>query len=246
MGHAGAWQFRGLLGTPLDRLCQRNHLFRRRLLSDASSPRQRARVLTVAVGLLLASLFFFKYFEFAFENLAALVAGLGLAGTWSAPEILLPVGISFFTFQAISYLVDVRRGDTAASRSPVGVALYIAFFPQLVAGPIVRSTDFMPQLDEAKRFNTEQFVRGGTVFLLGFCYKAAIADNLGVLVDPVFAAPEQWTTVAIWVATLGFYSQIYFDFAGYSWMAIGVAAMLGFELPRNLNFPYMARNVQDF
>jgi len=220
--------------------------FGARLLSGETSPHPHSRVLSVSVGLLLASLFFFKYFTFAFENLSALVAGLGLSGNWTTPEILLPVGISFFTFQAISYLVDVRRGDTAVSRSPVDVALYIAFFPQLVAGPIVRSTDFMPQLEEIKRFDTDQFIRGGTVFLLGFCSKAAIADNLGILVDPVFAAPDQWTTVSIWVATLGFYGQIYFDFAGYSWMAIGVAAMLGFELPRNFNFPCMARNIQDF
>ena len=217
-----------------------------RLLSDASSPQRRRRVLTVAITLQLASLFFFKYFDFAFENIFELVAAAGLSGNWAAPEILLPVGISFFTFQAISYLVDVSRGDTKVRSGLRDVALYIAFFPQLVAGPIVRSTDFMPQLDEGKRLDADQFIRGFSVFLLGFCYKAAIADNLGLIVDPVFANPLDWSVVSVWAATLGFYGQISFDFAGYSWMAIGVAAMLGFVLPGNFNFPYIARNVQEF
>jgi len=216
------------------------------LLRDAPSAQRRRRVLIVTIVMQLASLFFFKYFDFAFENVAALLAATGLSGNWSAPDILLPVGISFFTFQAISYLVDVSRGDTQVRSGLRDVALYIAFFPQLVAGPIVRSTDFMPQLDEDKRRNTVQFIRGFSVFLLGFCYKAAIADNLGLLVGPVFADPLDWSVVSVWVATLGFYGQIYFDFAGYSWMAIGVAGMLGFALPRNFNFPYVARNVQEF
>ena len=216
------------------------------LLRDAPSAQRRRLVLIVTIVMQLASLFFFKYFDFAFENVAALLAATGLSGNWSAPDILLPVGISFFTFQAISYLVDVSRGDTQVRSGLRDVALYIAFFPQLVAGPIVRSTDFMPQLDEDKRRNTVQFIRGFSVFLLGFCYKAAIADNLGLLVGPVFADPLDWSVVSVWVATLGFYGQIYFDFAGYSWMAIGVAGMLGFALPRNFNFPYVARNVQEF
>lgn len=217
-----------------------------RLLADAPSAQRRRRVLFTAIALQLASLFFFKYFDFAFENIAALAAAAGLSGDWRAPDILLPVGISFFTFQAISYLVDVGRGDTRMRCAPLDVGLYIAFFPQLVAGPIVRSTDFMPQLDEDKRRDTDQFMRGVKVFLLGFCYKAAIADNLGLLVDPVFADPLDWSVVSVWIATLGFYGQIYFDFAGYSWMAIGVAGMLGFALPRNFNFPYIAGNVQEF
>jgi len=217
-----------------------------RLLVTAPTPRKRRSVLVGAITLQLASLFFFKYFDFAFDNLATLLSAAGLAGNWSVPDILLPVGISFFTFQAISYLVDVARGDSPMRRAPMDVALYIAFFPQLVAGPIVRSTDFMPQLDETKHLDTDQFIRGFTVFLLGFCYKAAIADNLGLLVDPVFADPRAWTVTSIWIATLGFHGQIYFDFAGYSWMAIGVAGMLGFALPRNFNFPYVARNVQEF
>ena len=138
------------------------------LLRDAPSAQRRRRVLIVTIVMQLASLFFFKYFDFAFENVAALLAATGLSGNWSAPDILLPVGISFFTFQAISYLVDVSRGDTQVRSGLRDVALYIAFFPQLVAGPIVRSTDFMPQLDEDKRRNTVQFIRGFSVFLLGF------------------------------------------------------------------------------
>ncbi|MBT5945413.1 MAG: MBOAT family protein [Rhodospirillaceae bacterium] len=216
------------------------------LLAKSEDATRRRKILFVAVGLELASLFFFKYFGFVFENISAVAGVLFQAPGLPIPDILLPVGISFFTFQAISYIVDVGRGDTRVSSSPFDVALYIAFFPQLVAGPIVRSTDFMPQLAETKILNWDGFIHGAAVFLLGFCYKAAIADNLALVVDPVYAAPEEWSRTALWVATLAFHGQIYFDFAGYSWMAIGVALMLGFELPRNFNYPYIARNVRDF
>lgn len=217
-----------------------------KLLARTGDGRRRRSILLVAVGLELASLFFFKYFGFVFENVSAFVGVLFQAPDLPIPDILLPVGISFFTFQAISYIVDVGRGDTHDSSNPLDVALYIAFFPQLVAGPIVRSTDFMPQLAETKIINWEGFIHGVAVFLLGFCYKAAIADNLALIVDPVYAAPEELSRTALWVATMALHSQIYFDFAGYSWMAIGVALMLGFELPRNFNYPYIARNIRDF
>ncbi|MBT3931228.1 MAG: MBOAT family protein [Rhodospirillaceae bacterium] len=217
-----------------------------KLISASDDVGRRRKILFVAVGLELASLFFFKYFGFVFENISAFSGVLFQTPDWSIPDILLPVGISFFTFQAISYIVDVARGDTRPSSNPLDVALYIAFFPQLVAGPIVRSTDFMPQLAEQKVLNWDGFIQGAAVFLLGFCYKAAIADNLALVVDPVYGAPEDWSRLSLWVATLAFHSQIYFDFAGYSWMAIGVALMLGFKLPANFNYPYIARNIRDF
>ncbi|MDA0785735.1 MAG: MBOAT family protein [Proteobacteria bacterium] len=216
------------------------------LLVKAQDAKRRRRILFVAVGLELVSLFFFKYLGFVFESISAIAGVLFQAPELPIPDILLPVGISFFTFQAISYIVDVGRGDTRASSNPLDVALYIAFFPQLVAGPIVRSTDFMPQLAETKTLNWDGFIHGAAVFLLGFCYKAAIADNLALVVDPVFTDPAEWSRLSLWVAALAFHSQIYFDFAGYSWMAIGVALMLGFELPRNFNYPYIARNIRDF
>lgn len=216
------------------------------LLAKSENVHRRRKILLVAVGLELVSLFFFKYFGFVFENISTVMEVLFQAPDLPIPDILLPVGISFFTFQAISYIVDVGRGDTRVSSNPLDVALYVAFFPQLVAGPIVRSTDFMPQLAETKILNWDGFIHGAAVFLLGFCYKAAIADNLALVVDPVFSAPEEWSRTALWVATLAFHGQIYFDFAGYSWMAIGVALMLGFKLPRNFNYPYISRNIRDF
>ena len=216
------------------------------LLAKSEDTRKRRKILLVAVGLELASLFFFKYFGFVFENVSTFAEVVFRLPELPIPEILLPVGISFFTFQAISYIVDVGRGDTRMSSDPLDVALYIAFFPQLVAGPIVRSTDFMPQLADTKILNWDGFIHGAAVFLLGFSYKAAIADNLALVVDPVYADPAEWSRLSLWVAALAFHSQIYFDFAGYSWMAIGVALMLGFELPRNFNYPYIARNIRDF
>jgi alginate O-acetyltransferase complex protein AlgI len=217
-----------------------------RLLSSSEDARKRRTIVLIAVTLELASLFFFKYAGFAMESVSSLVTALLGGQGLPIPDILLPVGISFFTFQAISYIVDVARGNTRASGDPFDVALYIAFFPQIVAGPIVRSTDFMPQLAETKALEWDRFVHGAAVFLLGFCYKAAIADNLALVVDPVYANPEDWSRLSLWIAALGFHSQIYFDFAGYSWMAIGVVLMLGFELPRNFNYPYIAANIRDF
>lgn len=217
-----------------------------RVLAKIEDAQSRRRIVILAVGLELASLFFFKYAGFAVESVSSLMELVLDAPSLPIPDILLPVGISFFTFQAISYIVDVARGNTRATSNPLDVALYIAFFPQLVAGPIVRSTDFMPQLAETKKLNWDGFIHGAAVFLLGFCYKAAIADNLALVVDPVYADPAEWSRLSLWVAALAFHSQIYFDFAGYSWMAIGVALMLGFALPRNFNYPYIAHNIRDF
>ena len=181
---------------------------------------------------------------FFIDSARPLLESVGLSS--GTLEIILPVGISFYTFQTLSYTIDVYRGVLKPTDRFLDFALYVAFFPQLVAGPIVRSTDFMPQLAEQKVLNWDGFIRGAAVFLLGFSYKAAVADNLALVVDPVYGAPEEWSRTALWVATLAFHSQIYFDFAGYSWMAIGVALMLGFVLPRNFNYPYIARNIRGF
>ncbi|MCL4146391.1 UNVERIFIED_CONTAM: hypothetical protein GTU68_064548, partial [Idotea baltica] len=174
----------------------------------------------------------------------AMLEGLGLTPGWTAVNILLPVGISFYVFQAISYIVDVARGDLEAENRIERVALYIAFFPQLVAGPIVRAASFFPQMDRQPTLNSGLLAAGLRAFLLGFAYKAGIADNLAQFVDPVFgdALSAGDSDLAAWSNT----GQIYFDFAGYSLMAIGVARWFGFFIPKNFDYPYAATDIADF
>ncbi|ESQ13826.1 MAG TPA: MBOAT family protein [Chromatiaceae bacterium] len=213
---------------------------------DGKSARVRQIALISTITMSLGVLFFFKYFGFFIDSLGALVATFGLTLAGSSLEIILPVGISFYTFQAISYIVDVRRGVLPADHHPLEVALYIAFFPQLVAGPIVRATDFLPQLRQGLKLDADALRQGIAIFLIGFLYKAVIADNLGRLADPIFADVQAWSRVSHWVAILAYYGQIYFDFAGYSGMAIGIARLLGFWLPINFNYPYSSASITEF
>lgn len=209
-------------------------------------PLSRNWLIAVAVAAMLAILGVFKYADFLAGNINAVLSYLGFdAGKLPQPGIILPVGISFFTFQGISYLVDVRRGHVESHRL-VDVLLYIALFPQLVAGPIVRAADFFPQLASIRRFDAAETAEGCRLFLLGLVYKAVLADNIARLIDPVWAKVEIASNADLTAAALGFYAQIYFDFNGYSLMAIGVAAMFGFVIPPNFNYPYVAVSLSDF
>jgi D-alanyl-lipoteichoic acid acyltransferase DltB (MBOAT superfamily) len=161
-------------------------------------------------------------------------------------RIILPVGISFYTFHAISYVVDVYRGKVEPEPSFVNIALYISFFPQLIAGPIVRASFIMPQIRRSRSFSPAQQAIGVRLLLRGFIYKAAIADTLAQIADPVFAHVEQYSAHALLTATIAFYGQIYFDFAGYSSMAIGTARLFGYRFPPNFNYPYRAASVTEF
>ena len=212
----------------------------------AKSRRIQHWVIGATVVTLLAVLFIFKYFGFFLDSLERLGAVFGWQIQNSSLEIILPVGISFYTFQAISYVVDVYRKHLPPDHSLLEVALYITFFPQLVAGPIIRGTDFLPQLKKPLVLDQASFLDGIRLFLIGFCYKAVIADNLARIADPVFSDVGAWDVTAYWVATLAYTGQIYFDFAGYSGMAIGIARLLGFWLPINFNFPYSAASITDF
>ncbi|MDX2259628.1 MAG: MBOAT family O-acyltransferase [Hyphomicrobiaceae bacterium] len=209
-------------------------------------PMRRATLVAVAVGVLLGVLGLFKYTGFLADTLTSLAALAGFsADTLWRPSLILPVGISFFTFQAISYLVDVRRGHVA-SHGFVDVLLYLSLFPQLVAGPIVRAADFFPQLASARRFVAAEIVEGCRLFLLGLVYKAVLADNIARLIDPVWRDVATASSADLVAAAVGFYAQIYFDFNGYSLMAIGVAAMFGFLIPANFDYPYAAVSLTDF
>lgn len=204
------------------------------------------KVLWIAIGLQLGLLAAFKYFGFFADSAAAALSSVGMSASWPTLNIILPVGISFYIFQAISYLVDVYRKDIPAETSVSRVALYIAFFPQLVAGPIVRAASFFPQIDRKKTFSSALFAAGARAFIIGFIYKAAIADNIAPFVDPVFADIGRWDNQSLLAATLAFGTQIYFDFAGYSLMAIGVARWFGFFIPKNFDYPYSSTSISEF
>ena len=215
-------------------------------IQSHSSPRVRKGLLTCSIVINLSILAFFKYTIFALHTAQGVLNWLGVALDPPLLKIILPLGISFYTFEAISYVVDVYKGKIKAIARPLDYSLYILFFPHLVAGPIVRSGDFLPQLQHAKRFSWPRLHLGVRLILLGLLKKAVIADHLALIVDPVFVHPSDYASQALWLATLGYAVQIYCDFSGYSDMAIGLAHTLGFKLPMNFNLPYGAANIGDF
>lgn len=190
----------------------------------------------------LAVLGFFKYFNF-FRS--TITEALNLRAS-DALNIILPIGISFYTFQAISYLIDVYRGKLNARDSFVEVSLYISFFPQLVAGPIVRASEFLPQLDVNHEITCANVEEGIQIFLTGMFKKTVIADRLAVCVDAVYAAPTAYDAPSIIMAAISYSMQIYCDFSGYSDMAIGVAKFFGYDLCKNFDLPYQAKNPTEF
>lgn len=192
---------------------------------------------TVAVN--LALLGWFKYAGFLAENLALL--GLPV----EAPEVTLPIGISFFTFQGMSYVLDVYRGEAPAERAPLRVALYIALFPQLVAGPIVRYTTVAEEI-ASRRETAGDAAAGGIRFCVGLAKKMLLANALGQVADAAFRSRTVLSTAMAWLGALAYTGQIYFDFSGYSDMAIGLGELFGFHFPENFNYPYLAASVTEF
>jgi alginate O-acetyltransferase complex protein AlgI len=211
-------------------------------------PSDRSRKLTLALSIVvdLVMLAFFKYFSFLTSNLVTGSALLGLNLPVPVLDVILPIGISFYTFHAISYVVDVYRNTVPAEYTFSKVALYIAFFPQLIAGPIVRANFFMPQLLREPRPITAQQMNGVWLIARGFVYKSVLADSFAEVASPVFANVDQYRASALITALLCFYAQIYFDFAGYSGMAIGTARLFGYRIPKNFDFPYASTSVTDF
>jgi alginate O-acetyltransferase complex protein AlgI len=199
----------------------------------------------VAVALNIGLLAFFKYAGFVAHNLNLLLAWLQL-GAIHLPSVRLPIGISFFTFHALSYVIDIYRRKSRAARNPADVALYIFFFPQLIAGPILRWSAMAPQF--ARRFVTRAgFVEGIRRFIGGLAKKMIVANTVAVPADQIFAlsAPEL-SPMAAWFGALCYTLQIYFDFSGYSDMAVGLGKMFGFEFMENFNHPYIAQSIKDF
>ena len=212
-----------------------------RWIADNSGSRARA-ILAIGVALNLAGLFVFKYLGFFVESWNDIVP----AATLRVPYIHLPIGISFFTFHAISYLVDVYRRDFVAERDPVKVLLYIAMFPQLIAGPIVRFGTVRKEIHE-RVVTVEKFALGLKFFIIGLGQKVLIANTLAVPVDAIYKIPVENLDAALaWLANVGYALQIYFDFAGYSNMAIGLGLMIGIYFPLNFNYPYIAQSITEF
>ncbi|MYI56192.1 MAG: MBOAT family protein, partial [Acidimicrobiia bacterium] len=215
-------------------------------LARLQHPGARRAVVSLAVGANLASLGFFKYAGFFVDSAESALEGLGIAADLPLLNIILPVGISFFTFQAISYVLDVYRGDSEPAK-PLDFAVYLAFFPQLVAGPIVRAHELIPQLNEPRTLRHNDFMRATVLIAAGLFKKMVVATYLAeALVDDVFAFPERFSSLEVLLGVYGYAIQIYADFSGYTDIAIGVALLLGIRLPDNFNQPYRAASIQDF
>jgi len=209
-------------------------------------PRHKRIYLVIAVSLNICVLFVFKYFNF-FMSTISVVFG-SLPGTESISSgLLLPIGISFYIFQSMSHTIEVYRGTIKPEKSFINYAVFVSFFPQLVAGPIVRAKDFLCQIDKKKIFLTRRFYLGIIFILCGLCKKIIIADYLGaVLVDGVYANPHLHTFIDSLLALYGYAFQIYNDFSGYTDIAIGSAMLFGYRLPVNFNSPYIASSLKDF
>jgi alginate O-acetyltransferase complex protein AlgI len=183
-----------------------------------------------------------KYLNFFIETFCN---AFGIAEAHTL-QIILPLGISFYIFQALSYVFDVKKGVFKAERNIVKLAVYISFFPQIISGPIVKARDFLPQLERMHRVKKVNVYAGIQLFVMGLTKKIVFADRIGVAVDAVYKAPLAYNNISILWAIIGYSLQIYCDFSGYSDMAIGIARILDFELCPNFDLPYIAKNPSDF
>jgi alginate O-acetyltransferase complex protein AlgI len=215
-------------------------------IEDTADARRRRLLLGASLTVTLGLLAFFKYTNFLVSLSWPALVQLGADKDPPFFHIVLPLGISFYTFETVSYVVDVYRRRLPAERKLLDYSLFLLFFPHLIAGPIVRPADFLPQLTVLQRFDWGRMELGLRIFALGLIKKAVIADQVARLVDPVYAAPGDYSTGALWAATIGYAIQIYCDFSGYSDMAIGCAHAFGLRLPQNFDLPYTSLNIAEF
>jgi len=239
----GAWEWRylGLLliSTVVDYLC--SHAIGR---AGKAGGRKRFVVISVFTNLTLLGIF--KYYDFFAVSFQEFSGSLGLTVHPYILGVALPIGISFYTFQTMSYTVDVYRGKIKAADNILDFALYVSFFPQLIAGPIERGTRLLPQILRHRQVTFENLYIGAYLFGWGLFLKVFIADNLAPIVDPVFAGAGPYEGAAVILATFSFSFQIYCDFAGYSFMAIGLAKAMGIDLMENFRRPYFSKNISEF
>ena len=239
----GAWDWRFLLLIIGSTLLNQGAAI---LMGGSDDQAFRKRVVGVAVALNLATLGFFKYYGFFVSSLLNLFNSIGIDLPVPLLQITLPVGISFFTFQALSYTIDVYRSRD--EKAPLlDFAVFLAFFPQLVAGPIVRPSEFIPQMYTAKDPRRVDATVGFGLIAGGLFKKVVVANTLaGAIVDPVFASPSAHSALEVIVGVYAYAVQIFADFSGYTDIAIGVAVLMGFKFPQNFNSPYKALSIQDF
>jgi alginate O-acetyltransferase complex protein AlgI len=227
---AWGWKLALLLGALTAVTYGAGHLLRTR-----TDVRQRKIVLAVGIVIVLGTLATFKYAEF----FASFVPGL------KVPHLPLPLGISFYVFEMISYLVDVYRGDAGAKSLPEFL-LYVSYFPHLIAGPIVRASELLPQLRAPKAFDSARVSEGMFIMLTGYAKKMILADNLGPYADAIFLHPENFNSLEVLTGILAYTGQIFCDFSGYTDIARGGSMMLGLDLPENFDYPYLSRSITEF
>jgi alginate O-acetyltransferase complex protein AlgI len=238
-----AWDYRflGLLAasTLVDYTCGR-------ILGASADGARRRAIMWSSIGFNLALLGFFKYFNFFADNLHALFAAVGWQMDFVTLRVLLPIGISFYTFVTMSYVIDVYRREIEPTRNLLDFAVFVAYFPHLVAGPILRATALLPQIAQPRRISSQQMREGAWLIAWGFFQKIFVADNLAPLASHVFAADAHATGVNVLLGTYAFAFQIYGDFAGYSNIARGTSKWMGIELIENFRFPYLVLTPQAF
>jgi D-alanyl-lipoteichoic acid acyltransferase DltB (MBOAT superfamily) len=235
------WRFCGLL------LASTTVNFVSALIIDSTDHEKRRKLAaTFAIVVSLGILGFFKYFNFFADQLAAVLQMFGLGGSHATLKIVLPVGMSFYTFKEISYIIDVYRGKFKAERNPLSFGLYVSFFAQLVAGPIERASQLLPQINAPRRISATDVESAVFLILYGYFLKLVIADNVSPVANQVFDNYHTYRGLDIVLGMVAYALQIYGDFAGYSSIARGIARLLGFHLPINFKLPYFARNPSDF
>lgn len=235
------WRFLALIwfSSSLDFLLSR-------ALQRTSRARRRQGLLLVSVATNLGILFVFKYYGFFAASLRHLLASCGMDVSWTTLNIVLPVGISFYTFQTMSYTIDVYRGQLVPTRNYLNYLLFVSFFPQLVAGPIERAKHLLGQVETPRTIDRRAWREGGWLVLLGYYKKVVVADNLAPFANEVFNHPDQAFGLGVLAGLLAFAFQIYGDFSGYSDIARGVSRLMGFDLMLNFRMPYFAVNPSDF
>ena len=239
----GSWDWRFLsliiLSTMIDYFCGQG-------IGMTDNKKKKRVFLIVSVVANLGILGFFKYSGFFVREFGHLLSLLGFQANMPALNFILPAGISFYTFQTMSYTIDVYRGELKPQKSFLNFATFVSFFPQLVAGPIERATNLMNQIDNERRIEFEKVIEGLRLYVWGVFKKVVIADNLAPIVDSIMLAPGEHNAWELMIAGTAFAFQIYGDFSGYSDMARGIARMMGFELMQNFNLPYFSKGIRDF
>lgn len=236
-----SWDWRFL--SMLMGITAMDYLFAR-VIHRSENERRRKQVIILSVSMNLIVLGFFKYFNFFIDSVSAVLGPMGFH--LKTLEIILPLGVSFITFQSMTYTIDVYRRKMEPCTDFLKFALYMTFFPHLIAGPITRAKDFLPQLDKPILIRRSNLMLGGQIFLIGLVKKLLIADNLAYYVDFVYTNPNAFDASSIWMATIAYSIQIFADFSGYTDMAIGLARCMGFTLPENFRMPYLSLNITDF